>query len=83
MLESNLSAIQGLRSEGRARDNLHPPQLQILLHSGKLKAKNSMPKLRFGGHALLREFLAHLALYDNLVRTVDEPDTNRIGGDFV
>ena len=76
MLESNPSVIQGLRSEGRARDILHPPQTQILLHSGKLKALNSMPKLCFGGQELLSNLFAHLTLDDNFVRTVDEPVTD-------
>ena len=73
MLESNLSAMQGLRGNGRALLDWHPPFAIEIRYLGKHKAINSMPKLRFGEHGILRDFLAHLALNYDFMGSVDEP----------
>ena len=73
MLESNLSAVQGLQVDGRAMQKL-APAFQLFRHQlGKDKAINSMPKLCFGGKSLSRNIFTHLAANNNLMRTVDEP----------
>ena len=62
MLESNLSAMQGLRVDGRVLRESAPAVSLEIHRPGKHKAINSMPKLCFGGQELPCEFLSHLAL---------------------
>ena len=83
MLESNPSAIQGLRFDGRAREKLHPPQTLVKHQTGKHKAKNSMPKLRFGEHSRPRDFLTHLTLDNDFKGAVDKAIADGVGSGFV
>ena len=84
MLGSNLSAMRGLRCDGRAAE-ITAARLYANTSHWNLKAKNPMPKLASAkpSNHLFRNFLAHFAFDEYFVRPMREAVTNRIGGDFV
>ena len=76
MLESNQSAMQGLRDDGRVLRKSAPARALELHRPGKHKAENSMPKLCFGKYCPHSDFPAHFTLNDDFERAIDKPVTN-------